>query len=155
MSSEESSRGAGAQAVPDATAASTQPVQDEGGHQPQQAARSAGTAAAGPQPVPAETAPADRCGQSLALRCEELQAQVTSLSAAARIRADIIEEQVARIGDLERHLTAVDALVADLQHQLGQGPALTSSSAAAVSLGRRAYRGLRRRAGGAVRRLVR
>lgn len=92
--------------------------------------------------------------RAVALRCDELQAQVTSLAASSAIRADIIEEQVARIGDLERHLVAVDGLVADLQRQLGQGGG-SPAPPGAVSLRRRAYWSLRRRAGGAVRRLLR
>lgn len=93
--------------------------------------------------------------RALAQRCDELQAQVASMSAAAAIRASIIEEQVVRIGDLERHLTAVDALVRELQRQLGQSPAAPQFASAPNGLARRAYRGARRRAGAAVRRLKR
>lgn len=96
----------------------------------------------------------ERAMRAVAQRCEELQAQVASLSAAAAIRVSIIDEQVARIGDLERHLTAVDALVADLQRRLGQDPAVQAPPPP-VSLRRRAYWRLRRQAGSVVRRIVR
>ena len=114
-------------------------------------------AQATPSPSPGDPDRADQAERALravALRCDELQAQVTSLAVSSAIRADIIEEQVARIGDLERHLVAVDGLVADLQRQLGQGGG-SPAPPGAVSLRRRAYWSLRRRAGGAVRRLLR
>ncbi|RRD23663.1 hypothetical protein [Actinomyces bowdenii] len=146
-----------AQAAPDAggpggpRADEAQAPQAAGDGRGAQPARAAVPGPGRPEPVgPAQDAISMR---ALSLRCDELQAQVTSLSSAAAIRADIIEEQIAHIGDLERHLKAVDALVADLQNQLGQGAAPATPSAA--GLRSRAYWGLRRRAGGAVRRLLR
>lgn len=158
MSSQESSHTQSrAQAAPDAGEAGG--PQADGERAPQ-----TGLADGEAQPGRAASPPSEQPGQAdselaaismraLSLRCDELQAQVTSLSSAAAIRADIIEEQIAHIGDLERHLKAVDALVADLQGQLGQGAGPVGPSAA--SLRSRAYWGLRRRAGGAVRRLLR
>ncbi|CAM3021116.1 hypothetical protein ACSL103130_10205 [Actinomyces slackii] len=93
-------------------------------------------------PAPAR-APAVPGHDATAQRNDELQAQVESLKAAALIRASIIEEQSARIADLEAHLRM-------LEEQLE-----ARSHAAPRSDAERVYLGVRRRAGALVRRLAR